>query len=221
MPISDKTRKLLWARAGSRCAICQRRLIMLGNVEDAASIVGDECHIVSRAPNGPRHDPFYAGDPDDYDNLLLLCKADHKQVDDQTGTYSVEKLKQLKAQHEASVDAALANRFDGTPGPPATQSRGFDNFRTTVWFVPDQSEATLERLQQRLIHDSRLVAYGRIATGFKSRETGRYAAWIQAFLPVSARLLDDLASEAGVAVLDVVHERLPGIYQARITAHAV
>lgn len=212
MSISGKTRKLLWALAGSRCALCQRPLIMPGSPLDFPSVVGDECHIVSKAPGGPRHDPFYAGDPDESDNLLLLCKADHKLVDDQTGTYSVEKLKQLKAQHEASVATALSQHFD-QPNAPA-QSRGFDNFRTMIWFVPDQREDMLEGFQHRLIYDSRLVAYGRVGTGFKMRETRRYAAWIQAFLPVSPQLLRDLAREAGVLILAVGHERLPGIYTA-------
>lgn len=210
MPISDKTRKLLWARAGSRCALCQRPLIMAGGPTDSPSVVGDECHIVSKAPGGPRHELLYQGDPDAYDNLLLLCKADHKLVDDQTGTYSVEKLKQLKTQHEAAVNTALSRHFNQPNAP--TQPHGFDNFRTTIWFVPDQGEDVLERFQERLIHDPRLLAYGKVATGFKSRETGRYAAWIQAFLPVSSQLLGDLADAARVMVFDIQYERLPGIY---------
>lgn len=212
MPISDKSRKLLWARAGSRCALCQHALVMPGSGGDQSSIVGDECHIVSKAAGGPRHDPFLPGDPDDYGSLLLLCRTDHKLVDDQTGTYTVEKLKQLKAQHEASVDGALATRFERTAAQPPPQ--GFDNFRTAIWFTPDQPECTFEAFQQRLINDRRLAVYGRVATGFKSNPTGRYAAWVQAFLPVSANLLRELAAEVGVQVLDVGHERLPGVYQA-------
>lgn len=186
---------------------------MAATRDDDASIVGDECHIVSNASSGPRHDPFLVGDPDDYENLLLLCKTDHKMVDDQTGTYSVEKLKQLKAQHEASVDVALEKHLDEARSNKALPSRGFDNFRTTIWLVPDQPESLLEAFQQRLIHDPRLNAYGKVATGFKAQPTSRYAAWIQAFLPVSPKLLHQLAAESTVGILDVGHERLPGIYQ--------
>ena len=59
MAISDKTRKLLWGRSGSRCAICKRELIISATTGDDESIVGDECHIISPRPRAP-HDDSYA-----------------------------------------------------------------------------------------------------------------------------------------------------------------
>ena len=56
---------------------------MAGNPVDDDSIIGDECHIVSAATNGPRYDPDFPDDQlDDYSNLLLLCKVHHKLIDD-------------------------------------------------------------------------------------------------------------------------------------------
>ena len=65
------------------------------------SIVGDECHIVSTQRIGPRYDSsFPKNNVDLCDNLILLCRLHHKQVDDQHATYTVESLHQIKADHE-------------------------------------------------------------------------------------------------------------------------
>src|SRR5262249_50638182 len=75
---------------------------------DDESIVGDECHIISGASQGPRHAPNFPEDQiDDADNLLVLCRVDHKRVDDQPGEYTVERLKRIKIEHEAWVAASL------------------------------------------------------------------------------------------------------------------
>jgi len=76
---------------------------------DDPSVFGEEAHIVSAAPGGPRHGPL--PNHDVYDNLILLCSKHHKQVDDQVGHYTVDLLKQIKRDHEEWV------RARGEPGP--------------------------------------------------------------------------------------------------------
>jgi hypothetical protein len=48
---------------------------------------------------------------DHYSNLILLCKVDHKQVDDQPNAHSVEKLRTAKADHERWVEKTLEVRI--------------------------------------------------------------------------------------------------------------
>jgi hypothetical protein len=68
---------------------------------DDASVVGDECHIVSPKEQGPRFEgPFPKDQVDEPANLILLCRVHHKMVDDQCETYTVEVLRLLKANHE-------------------------------------------------------------------------------------------------------------------------
>ncbi len=101
MAITDRTRKILWVKAGGRCSICQVQLVTEGTDTDEPSVFGEEAHIVGQSPNGPR-----AGnvpDVDSYANLILLCRKHHKQVDDQVGYYTVERLKEFKRQHEERV----------------------------------------------------------------------------------------------------------------------
>jgi hypothetical protein len=109
MSILDKTRKILWAQSGNRCAICKEELVLLGTARDDRSVVGDECHIISREPNGPRHDPSYPVDKiETVENLILLCRVHHKQVDDQVEAFTIHILRQLKCDHERWVREKLS-----------------------------------------------------------------------------------------------------------------
>jgi len=109
MPISDRSRKLLWGKSGNRCALCRHVLVADGNDADDPSIIGDECHIVAREAYGPRGASNLSVEArDEYDNLILLCKIHHKVIDDQTNTYTVEGLKTIKEIHEAWVNTSLS-----------------------------------------------------------------------------------------------------------------
>lgn len=109
MPISDRVRKILWGRSGNRCAICRHELVVDATTNDDDSVIGDECHIVSSKPKGPRHDATII-DFDDLDNLILLCRIHHKVIDDQVATYSVLRLQQIKEGHEAWVLSSLESK---------------------------------------------------------------------------------------------------------------
>lgn len=82
--------------------------------------MGDECHIVSSAKNGPRYDPLYAATEfDGLSNLLLLCRVHHKLIDDQSETYTAELLRTIKANHEQWVESRLKEQ----PGIPPVRIR--------------------------------------------------------------------------------------------------
>jgi len=107
MAISDRTRKLLWGKSGNRCARCFRILSVDETELDDPSIVGEECHIVS-GRGGPRADAdFPADEIDDYANLILLCRIDHKTVDDQEHTFDAAVLRTMKDAHERKVARAF------------------------------------------------------------------------------------------------------------------
>ncbi|MEX1252935.1 MAG: hypothetical protein WEE64_01210 [Dehalococcoidia bacterium] len=79
---------------------------------DGESLVGDACHMVARQSSAARgHSQLTSDERDRYNNLILLCKVHHKLVDDQPGEYSVERLFQIKRQHEAWVAESL-DEFD-------------------------------------------------------------------------------------------------------------
>ncbi|MDP2897452.1 MAG: HNH endonuclease signature motif containing protein [bacterium] len=115
MAISDKTRKVLWARSGNRCAICRRELVNESTQLDDEAIVGEECHIVAREANGARGDsPLPIDERDKPANLILLCRNHHKEVDDQPNTFTAEVLTKMKAVHETWVRKKLTARKEAS-----------------------------------------------------------------------------------------------------------
>ena len=116
MSVTDKTRKILWARSGNRCSFCKCRLVLDSSELDAESVVGEECHIVSGAKNGPRYDAIFEEEKiDDLDNLILLCRIHHKLIDDQEETFSVDVLAALKKNHEKWVNERLDSAEEAKP----------------------------------------------------------------------------------------------------------
>lgn len=111
MAISDKTRKQLWAKSGNRCAICNKELFLSSNNEEECNI-GEECHIISSKSKGPRHKANIS-DYDTYDNLILLCRNHHKEIDTNYETYTEEILRYMKENHEQKVKSAM----DGLTNP--------------------------------------------------------------------------------------------------------
>ncbi len=108
MAISNKTRKELWAKSGNRCAICKKELVNKISEEDGSFIIGDECHIISSSVDGPRYKPGIE-DYDSYDNLILLCKNHHREIDENCISYSEELLHYIKTSHENWVKISLDN----------------------------------------------------------------------------------------------------------------
>lgn len=108
MSITSKSRKELWAKSGNRCAICKKELVNQISEEDGSYIIGDECHIISSSIDGPRYKPGLE-DYDSYDNLLLLCKNHHREIDENCTSYSEELLHYIKTAHENWVKETLEN----------------------------------------------------------------------------------------------------------------
>ena len=106
MTIAEKTRKQLWAKSGNRCAICKEELFQKPDVENGKLNVGEECHIISKKKNGPRH-IHGLRDYDTSDNLLLLCRNHHKEIDTLTESYPEELLRFMKTNHESWVSDSL------------------------------------------------------------------------------------------------------------------
>ncbi len=103
--IPPKIIKVIWAKSGGRCAICKTEIIMKGK-ENNPYPIGEVAHIEGLNPNSPRYNP-YMKDRNSYDNLILLCPTCHTKIDRNPDYYTVEKLKQIKYDHESWVDEQL------------------------------------------------------------------------------------------------------------------
>ena len=105
MAISDKTRKVLWAKSGNRCSICKTELFSQKEEPDKLNI-GEECHIISSKVKGPRHKNGLEN-YDSYENLILLCRNHHKEIDELVDTFTEELLSYIKTNHENWVSETL------------------------------------------------------------------------------------------------------------------
>jgi hypothetical protein len=133
MPVSERTRKILWITAGGRCSICREQLATERTETDDPSVFGEEAHIVAQGHTGPRAGPI--DDVDGYDNLILLCSKDHKRIDDQVGAFTVDRLRAIKREHEAWTraigESAGAGAVDEAKRRAASNGRAAE-FRFSV-----------------------------------------------------------------------------------------
>ena len=143
---SVATVKRLFAVSGNRCAFpgCEERLVD----EAGGSIMGEVCHIKAKSPDGPRYDAQQTDEErHGFRNLVLLCPTHHARVDRDPDKYTVEKLLEIKAQHEAL--------YAGGAEPSDDVARQF---------LPQFGEL-LERLKQLLAQDPTLAARLAAITG--------------------------------------------------------
>lgn len=108
MPISERTIKILFAKAQNTCAYpdCHAPLV----IEE--TVLGEICHIRARRKGGSRYDPALTAEEKDAPaNLILLCPTCHSLVDkDRSGAFPVEWLQQIKADHERNGGIELSAR---------------------------------------------------------------------------------------------------------------
>ncbi len=113
MSIKLKTHKLLWGKSGNRCAICRKELYEDATLTDDEALIGEECHIVAKEDNGPRgKNELSLEDRDKSGNLILFCRDHHKIIDSQVNEYTVEKLRNIKTEHEEWVKKSLSIEID-------------------------------------------------------------------------------------------------------------
>jgi len=69
-------------------------------------------HIEGENPGSARYNPDMTGDQRTaYDNLILLCPSHHTEVDKNQAQYPVEKLRQIKKDHEKWVEDSLKRQM--------------------------------------------------------------------------------------------------------------
>lgn len=106
IPVKDQ--KMLWGRAAGRCSFpgCRKELHVDETETDDPALIGEICHIESET--GPRaNSAMSAKQRNSYANTILMCRNDHTVIDAQENEYTVERLHQMKAEHEAWVKGQL------------------------------------------------------------------------------------------------------------------
>lgn len=102
---------MLWGRAAARCSManCRIELVMDETETDDAALIGEECHIVGSSLDGARGRHKLPQERRHlYGNLILLCRNDHKMIDDNPRAYTVARLHKIKRDHESWVKKNVA-----------------------------------------------------------------------------------------------------------------
>jgi HNH endonuclease len=102
--ISEKTAKIVWARAGGVCSYpdCLKPLIVSPqHHSDPLAVLGEIAHIVGHSEDGPRGEEVFRGaDRDSPENLFLLCTEHHTLIDQQPASHPTTWLYRVKEEHE-------------------------------------------------------------------------------------------------------------------------
>jgi hypothetical protein len=96
-------RKKLWARSGNICSFpdCDTELVP---EKWANRVIGEEAHIKGERPTAPRYDPQQSPEErSSYENRILLCPTHHTEIDAGPETWTVERLLEMKANHEQQI----------------------------------------------------------------------------------------------------------------------
>jgi CBASS immunity sensor of nucleotide second messenger signals len=98
------TEVMLVAKAGGRCQFrgCNEYLYEHALTGEAGNFA-ENAHIVAFREGGPRGADDRPAEIDGIDNLMLLCRRDHKLIDDNPGRYTREELRAHKREHEARI----------------------------------------------------------------------------------------------------------------------
>lgn len=119
-PTSDVIRRL-FLLSGNQCAFpgCQHPII-----SPDGTYVGEICHIRAAEAGGERFDANQSNeDRRAFENLLLLCH-DHHVVTDDVDQYPVQRMADIKRQHEARFERGIAD-LESSEGIQITNSHVF------------------------------------------------------------------------------------------------
>lgn len=106
---SFPTVKRLFAVSGNVCAFpgCGTPLVERAS----GKVTGRICHIRARSERGPRYDATQSEEErHGFENLILMCPIHHDVIDADQDTHSIERLRQIKADHEALHSAGALAR---------------------------------------------------------------------------------------------------------------
>lgn len=113
MSVTRAMKIILAKRSGNRCALPSCHVVLVQDSKPgSAQNIGEAVHISGARSGSARYDPKMTSQERDHvDNLLYLCRNCHTIIDQDVESYSVERLRRIKAEHEANVQAAMDTKF--------------------------------------------------------------------------------------------------------------
>ncbi len=113
MPVSTKTKNVIWGQFAGKCAICKENVIY-ENDDNDISLFGEVAHIIGENDGSARFNARISIEHrNSSENLILLCSNHHTIIDKKENLveYSVEKLHQIKENYFFWIEAKLAKKI--------------------------------------------------------------------------------------------------------------
>ena len=99
--------KPLWGKSSGRCSICKVNLVQSTKKGNEYQI-GEMAHIEGEKPGSARYNANMTDEErNNYQNRILLCPTHHTIIDKDESEYTVEKLRQIKNEHEKWAEDSL------------------------------------------------------------------------------------------------------------------
>jgi hypothetical protein len=100
--IPEQKKLILMGLCGGKCEFrgCNKSVLQDMLTEDKSNF-SNYAHIIAASENGPRGDKYSSNRlSDDENNIMVLCRDHHKDIDDFPEKYTVDLLKDMKKEHE-------------------------------------------------------------------------------------------------------------------------
>jgi hypothetical protein len=98
----------LYGLSAGRCAICKTKLVRENEYSGKAYNLGKRAHMAAKSDGGPRADPALTpAERALLSNHVLLCGTHHDEVDLDVEAWPIERLRKLRDDHIAWIDAKL------------------------------------------------------------------------------------------------------------------
>lgn len=103
--IADPKKLILMGLCGGKCEFrgCEKSIVQ-DILTGEKSNFSNYAHIVASSANGPRGDKVLSSKlSNDENNIMVLCRDHHKEIDDFPEKYTANILKDMKREHEAYI----------------------------------------------------------------------------------------------------------------------
>lgn len=103
--IPEKVRTVLMGKSGGKCEFrgCEE-FVLNESLTRKSGIYSNFAHIIADSENGPRGDRELSQKlRTEESNIMVLCFKHHKVIDENENEYTVELLREMKAEHEKYI----------------------------------------------------------------------------------------------------------------------
>ncbi|KFB08298.1 hypothetical protein [Nitratireductor basaltis] len=113
--LSEADKRYIIAQSGGCCNNCRKRLFRENSFGERVRL-GDDAHIVAASDAGPRGASHLdASARSSSENMLLLCKNCHAEIDQQPQLFTVERLLKIRERHYSWIDHCLGQPLTKRP----------------------------------------------------------------------------------------------------------